>query len=586
MTSLVLTDSSQLTSDSQHLGAHACAEALENNRAVRAGIIVGAECPYSQQLLQRASSEKLFNDFLIWIIFEKTSTIFNNSGNNIIISSNKNDGSGYFGGITLSPRGHELLTGLHVFPNSDVTWVQGVSGGHVEFLEVYRATVNTSLIVTGIGTTRTVEEHIILKLAGSSGRTRTRSDLRGGVLKAGAATNGSFDGLMGLLQRFEVDITASGIFMRLDRMEVSHFVAETFPDSHNIPAAIVIQCYKHFRSTLQSFAVVLLCDIVFTGHYITPKSFSLRTTSFVFSLTTLFLYTAYSANIVALLQTPYTSIRGLRDLVESPLAVGIQDVEYNHVYLTESLDPVIMNLVNNKLSDKKVKQYYSPEKGIERVQHGMFAFQVDKALAYKLISDTFTERDKCGLMEVELFPLPLMSLATVRGSPYKEFIAQRVRWFREVGILDRIWKLWVSQRPVCEDKLKEFVSVGRMELYPAMQVFRIGAGVSVAVLMAELIHFHRPQRTPREILKLRLSHPGDDSSEQTVGHRHDKKSFPGEGVVASQFDLVDIYLRGTSRWRTSLEGSFFGNSDCRGWGYGERSLVQEGGERVAECTEA
>nr|CAD7194908.1 unnamed protein product [Timema douglasi] len=128
-----------------------------------------------------------------------------------------------------------------------------------------------------------------------------------------------------------------------------------------------------------------------------------------------------------------------------------------------------------------------------------------------------------------------------------------VRWFREVGILDRIWKLWVSQRPVCEDKLKEFVSVGRMELYPAMQVFRIGAGVSVAVLMAELIHFHRPQRTPREILKLRLSHPGDDSSEQTVGHRHDKKSFPGEGVVASQFDLVDIYLRGTSRWRTSLE---------------------------------
>nr|CAD7391992.1 unnamed protein product [Timema cristinae] len=523
-------------------GAHACAEALENNRAVRAGIIVDAECPYSQQLLQRASSEKLFNDLLIWIIFEKTSTIFNNSGNNIIISSNKNDGSGYFGGSTLSPRGHELLRGLHVFPNSDVTWVQGVSGCHVEFLEVYQATVNTSLIVTGIGTTRTGEEHIILKLAGSSGRTRTRSDLRGGVLKAGAVilypdqfkdmydltmrhvdtwskinyplveylaasmnfslivvysnsygwqTNGSFDGLMGLLQRFEVDITASGIFMRLDRMEVSHFVAETFPDSHNIPAAIFIQCYKHFRSALQSFAVVLLCDTVFTGHYIAPQSFSLRITSFVFSLTTLFLYTAYSANIVALLQTPYSSIRGLRDLVESPLAVGIQDVEYNHVYLTESLDPVIMNLVKNKLSDKKVNQYCSPDKGIERVQHGMFAFQVDKALAYKLISDTFTERDKCGLMEVELFPLPLMSLATVRGSPYKEFIAQRVRWFREVGILDRIWKLWVSQRPVCEDKLKEFVSVGRMELYPAMQVFRIGAGVSVAVLMAELIHFHR-----------------------------------------------------------------------------------------------
>lgn len=44
----------------------------------------------------------------------------------------------------------------------------------------------------------------------------------------GWETNGSFDGLMGLLQREEIDFGATGFFMRKDRMKVSDFSAETF----------------------------------------------------------------------------------------------------------------------------------------------------------------------------------------------------------------------------------------------------------------------------------------------------------------------------------------------------------------------
>lgn len=69
-----------------------------------------------------------------------------------------------------------------------------------------------------------------------------------------------------------------------------------------------------------------------TGSYLVPTKLSGRITLFFLSLTSLFLYTSYSANIVALQQSPSSALSSLSDLVHSPLAVGIQDLEYNRVY--------------------------------------------------------------------------------------------------------------------------------------------------------------------------------------------------------------------------------------------------------------
>lgn len=46
-----------------------------------------------------------------------------------------------------------------------------------------------------------------------------------------------------------------------------------------------------------------------------------------------FLFTSYSANIVALLQTPSNSIKTLNDLIDSPIVVGVHNITYNHVFL-------------------------------------------------------------------------------------------------------------------------------------------------------------------------------------------------------------------------------------------------------------
>ena len=49
-------------------------------------------------------------------------------------------------------------------------------------------------------------------------------------------------------------------------------------------------------------------------------------------LTSLSLYAAYTANIVALLQTPTDSIKTLSDLLHSPLNLGVQDIVFNRNY--------------------------------------------------------------------------------------------------------------------------------------------------------------------------------------------------------------------------------------------------------------
>lgn len=103
-----------------------------------------------------------------------------------------------------------------------------------------------------------------------------------------------------------------------------------------------------------------------TGSYLVPTKLSGRITLFFLSLTSLFLYTSYSANIVALQQSPSSALSSLSDLVHSPLAVGIQDLEYNRVYFkVHLLEPLslLSEMVELKLVWWEVEQVETREYG-------------------------------------------------------------------------------------------------------------------------------------------------------------------------------------------------------------------------------
>lgn len=64
---------------------------------------------------------------------------------------------------------------------------------------------------------------------------------------------------------------------------------------------------------------------------------SIRVAIFVLFLTAVFLFTSYSASIVALLQSPSNSIKTINDLVESSMTFSAQDNPYNDVYFGVSV---------------------------------------------------------------------------------------------------------------------------------------------------------------------------------------------------------------------------------------------------------
>lgn len=67
-----------------------------------------------------------------------------------------------------------------------------------------------------------------------------------------------------------------------------------------------------------------------------PRSITSRVIMWLVFTILMFLYTSYSANIVALLQSPSRKIRTLRDLFESRLKLGVDDTVYNHYFFTVS----------------------------------------------------------------------------------------------------------------------------------------------------------------------------------------------------------------------------------------------------------
>lgn len=68
----------------------------------------------------------------------------------------------------------------------------------------------------------------------------------------------------------------------------------------------------------------------------TPDVTSVRVVMFSALVSSLFAFTAYSAKIVAILQTPSDALQTIDDLTHSPMALGVQETTYKRVYFAVS----------------------------------------------------------------------------------------------------------------------------------------------------------------------------------------------------------------------------------------------------------
>ncbi|XP_055914710.1 uncharacterized protein LOC129947950 [Eupeodes corollae] len=255
-------------------------------------------------------------------------------------------------------------------------------------------------------------------------------------------------------------------------------------------------------------------------------------TSLLFSFC---IYQFYSASIVGtlLMEKPKT-IKTLRNLIQSSLEIGIEDILYNRDFFLHTKDPDAIQLyasvslppdqnstpptnqtnrsqtleeqhhhwqkevpttstsnhrnrVQSKTSD--ASNWHDPEYGVAKIKQGGYAFHVDVATAYKIISDTFTEKEICELSEIQLFPPQKMVNIVQKGSPLRKIITYGLRRSTEAGLMDYQRKVWHSPKPRCVKQIRtDDLRVDMQTFTSAVFVLIFGFAASVLVLALEMVH--------------------------------------------------------------------------------------------------
>lgn len=143
-------------------------------------------------------------------------------------------------------------------------------------------------------------------------------------------------------------------------------------------------------------------------------------------LSFLAIFTSYSANIVALLQSASNSIKTIEDLIRSPLMLSIQEAGYNHYLYQETNNALVKRVYEKKVKPQGDAGWiYNAFVGIERMRTEPLAFHLETKSAYKAIGMTFTASEKCSLSELQLVELPMTTFFLEKMSPHKELYRQR-----------------------------------------------------------------------------------------------------------------------------------------------------------------
>lgn len=141
----------------------------------------------------------------------------------------------------------------------------------------------------------------------------------------------------------------------------------------------------------------------------------------MFCLSLIFLYTSYTANIVALLQSTSPNIRTLADLVNSNLEMSVDDTPFNRHFFSTATEPVRKRIYETRIAaPNKPKQFVNMTYGIGMVRKGLYAFHNELGIGYKYVKETFFEHEKCGLRRIEFLQQADPWHAAPKHSPYKE----------------------------------------------------------------------------------------------------------------------------------------------------------------------
>ncbi|XP_053663973.1 ionotropic receptor 75a-like [Anopheles marshallii] len=234
-----------------------------------------------------------------------------------------------------------------------------------------------------------------------------------------------------------------------------------------------------------------------------PHLSSGRCTSFFILLFGYLMYQYYSASIVGtLLMEQPKSIKTLRNLIDSRLTLGIEDIPYSRDYFVRTTDADSLELYRTRI------EYYEPSKGrneshflpaadgLQLVRDGGYAFHVAISAAYRIIRLTFSEREICELCEIDMFPVWSQWMVAIvqKNSPYRDVITYGLRRLNEAGLMQRQRHVWQQPKPKCVRQIAPTdLIVGLDAVVSAFVLLCGGIALSVCVLFVEVV-CHRIER--------------------------------------------------------------------------------------------
>uniref|UniRef100_A0A182KER7 Ionotropic glutamate receptor C-terminal domain-containing protein n=1 Tax=Anopheles christyi TaxID=43041 RepID=A0A182KER7_9DIPT len=238
------------------------------------------------------------------------------------------------------------------------------------------------------------------------------------------------------------------------------------------------------------------------GSSVLPRSCSARTITMLTFTVLMFLYASYSANIVALLQSPSTKIQTLEDLLASRLKFGVHDTVFNRHYFTHATEPT-----RKALYEQKIRRPYGPdafqglEQGIDRIRHGLYAFHVEQGVGYKVISETYQEDEKCGLQEIQYLQVIDPYYAIQKNSSYKEMVKIGLFRLNEHGIQYRENAKLYTKKPSCSGGGGKFVPVSLVDVEPAVWIILWGTGLAAGFFLTERLYYRMLRGKIRQLVR-------------------------------------------------------------------------------------
>lgn len=339
--------------------------------------------------------------------------------------------------------------------------------------------------------------------------------------------NESYSGLLEMLHTGQIDFSITPFRITSERLELMDFTVMTWlttptiifrhpRNSHRSPfleplSPWVWNCIliiTFFVSVLVTVTIrskrtkekkMTLIRAIMTAHGIMCQQgymenfygSSTRVILLVFIFFSQIIYQFYSSFIVgSLLTDPAKTLNTLRQLIDSNLKVGIEDVTYNTDFFQITNDQIALEFYNKKiLHGASHGKFYAIEKGLKLLQNGGFAFHFDTSYGYRKITETFSEEEICELHQMLLFPERILSATVAKHSPFKELIRVNMLRLSENGILNYFDSKWKSKKPRC---VKSVTKVKAMDIEDASWVFvmlSFAILLSFVVLLFENLHF-------------------------------------------------------------------------------------------------